>query len=340
METTEPMTAESAVELLLRPEEVVNEESQSDVEVTDEAEEEQPVEDSDGEAEEVEDTADDAEEESEDETEEDDEAEDNEDEVDVEEDDQEPEEELFTVKVDGVEEQVTLEDLKRGYSGQKYVQKGMQQAAEQRKAAEQVYETLLRERQNLAVIAQQVQQGGLTPPQEPTKEMFDTDPIGYMEAKMEYDEQLKTYNETLGAFQRQMQQQSEAELNARKLYSAQEAQKLRELIPELTDPQKAEAFRANIYEAAAHYGYTEVEMANITNHRDMLVLRDAMRYRQLQSKGEIVREKTKKARKPIKAGAKKVVDKKDVVRKQRDKLRKSGSVDDALALMLNPNLRK
>jgi hypothetical protein len=41
--------------------------------------------------------------------------------------------ELYTVKVDGKEEQVSLEDLKRGYSGQKYVQKGMQEVAQIRK---------------------------------------------------------------------------------------------------------------------------------------------------------------------------------------------------------------
>ena len=34
--------------------------------------------------------------------------------------------ELYAVKVNGQEAQVTLDDLKQGYSGQKYVQQGMQ----------------------------------------------------------------------------------------------------------------------------------------------------------------------------------------------------------------------
>lgn len=42
---------------------------------------------------------------------------------------------LYTVKVNGQEEQVTLDDLKQGYSGQKYVQQGMQDAAAQKKEA-------------------------------------------------------------------------------------------------------------------------------------------------------------------------------------------------------------
>ena len=42
-------------------------------------------------------------------------------------------EELYTVKVDGSEQEVTLEDLKRSYSGQAYIQKGMQETADSQK---------------------------------------------------------------------------------------------------------------------------------------------------------------------------------------------------------------
>ena len=56
----------------------------------------------------------------------------------------------FTVKVDGQEVAVTLDELKQGYSGQKYVQRGMQEAAMQRKQAEEVYNALLNERQHIA----------------------------------------------------------------------------------------------------------------------------------------------------------------------------------------------
>ena len=52
---------------------------------------------------------------------------------------EEPEPELYTVRVDGKEEKVTLEELTRGYSGQQYVHKGMQEAAAYRKEAEAVY---------------------------------------------------------------------------------------------------------------------------------------------------------------------------------------------------------
>ena len=171
MNATEPMSMDQAIEALVQPEEtteVVEEtESLSDAEATDEVEEEQPIEDSDDDAEEV----DEADDEPESDDADDEGDEDYEDDVDDVEDDQEPEETLYTVKVDGAEEKVTLEDLKRGYSGQKYVQQGMQKAAEARKEAEDVYTALMQERQNLANVINQVQQGALNPPKEPSREM-------------------------------------------------------------------------------------------------------------------------------------------------------------------------
>lgn len=338
MNATEPMTLDQAAEALVMPEtteEVVETESQSASEPEAELEEEQPEEDSfdDSEAEDY----DDDEPESDDADDEGDE--DYEDDVDDAEDEQEPETELYTVKVDGVETQVTLEDLKQGYSGQKYVQQGMQKAAEARKDAEETFNALMRERQQLANIVNQVQQGALVPPQEPSRELFDSDPIGYMEAKMNYDEQVKVYNQNVQVVQQQLQYQSAAEQQARGKYITEEAYRLVEAMPELSDPKKLESFQGRIRKVGEKFGYSKEELSAITSHRDMLVLDAAAKYMALQDGKTIVREKAKKARKPVKAGAKKIANKNEAVRKQRDKLRQSGSIEDAMSLILNPNLK-
>jgi len=160
-----------------------------------------------------------------------------------------------------------------------------------------------------------------------------------MEAKMNYDEQVKAYQQQVGQVQQQLQQQSQAEMQARNTYVQQEVGKLVEALPELADPKKAEAWQARINKAGEKFGYSKEEMANIASHRDMLVLDAAAKYLELQSGKEIVRQKSKKARKPVKAGAKKISTKSDVARKQRDKLRQSGSIEDAMSLILNPNLK-
>ncbi len=47
-------------------------------------------------------------------------------------DEAEPAERFYTVKVDGREQQVPLNELLRGYSGQAYIQRGMQEVADAR----------------------------------------------------------------------------------------------------------------------------------------------------------------------------------------------------------------
>ena len=335
METTDsntgPMSLEQAVDLMVQPEET------TEAEAPEEVEEEQPVEDSFEEADEDEDAE--VEDVDPDEVEEVDDEEDDENEYeDAEEDDEseDPVGDLHTVKVDGEEKQVTLEELKRGYSGQQYVQKGMQQVAEVKKEAENAYYALMQERQNLANLVQQVQSGqNLTPPQEPDSAMFDADPIGYMEAKIQYDNQVKAYQQNMGQVQQVLQQQTEAEQIARAEYAKQEAQRLVQVIPELADAGKAGKFKENLVRTATDvYGYTPEEIAGISSHRDFLVLRDAMKYREMMAGKETVQNKVKKAKPAIKPGAKKVSTKTDVVRKQRERLKKSGSIDDALALIM------
>lgn len=339
METTESMTLDQAVEAVVQPEEQAEMELETSEDLSSEeevdSEEEQPETDSLDDEE-----ADDEDDEALDDSDDDSDVEDNDDD-DVDDDDSEAtDEKLYTVKVDGAEQKVTLEELKKGYSGQKYVQQGMQKAAESRKEAEAVYTALMQERQNLANIVNQVAQGALTPPAEPDRSIFDSDPIGYMEAKMDYDERLKTYTAQMQQVQEQLYRQSAAESEAQQRYVQGEARTLVEKMPELSDPKKVEAFQKRIKRASEQFGYSPEEIAAINSHRDMMVLDAAAKYLALQDGKEIVREKSKKARAPIKPGAKKVASKKQAVQKQYDKLRRSGSLDDAMALILDPDLMR
>lgn len=338
METTDsntgPVSLDQAVEQMFQPEET------TEAELTEEVEAEQPEEDLVEDTEEEEDAeVEDVDPDEVNEVDDEETEEDNENEYeDAEEDDEseDPVGELHTVKVDGEDKQVTLEELKRGYSGQQYVQKGMQQAAEVKKEAENVYYALMQERQNLASLVQQVQSGqNLTPPTEPDSAMFDADPIGYMEAKIQYDNQVKQYQQNMGQVQAVMQQQSEAEQVARAEYAKQEAQRLVQVIPELADAGKAGKFKENLVRTATDvYGYTPEEIAGISSHRDFLVLRDAMKYREMMSGKKDVQSKVQKAKPAMKPGAKRVSTKSDAARKQKDRLKKSGSIDDALALIM------
>lgn len=249
------------------------------------------------------------------------------------------EEPVFTVKIDGTEKQVTLSELKRGYSGQEFVQKGMQEAARQRKQAEEVYAALLNERQQLAGLYQQMQSGSFVqPPTPPTREMFESDPIGYMEAKLNYDEGMAKYQEQSMQMQRLMAQQSQAEQAARQAYIQQELNNLKNVIPELSKPEQAAKVRDQLLSAGKAYGYSPEEIGQAIDHRALHVLRDAMKYREIMAgkqaadaKASTVRPKTA----PVKAGSKKVEQKGKQLMQQKAKLNKTGRIEDALSLMFN-----
>jgi hypothetical protein len=244
----------------------------------------------------------------------------------------------FKVKVNGEELEVTLDDLKQGYSGQKYVQKGMQEAAAARKQAEEVYSALLAERQQIANLYQQMQSGAIAaPPSPPTKEIFDQDPIGYMEQKMAYDEAKAAYDQQNTQMQQVMQQQSEAQARAMQAYVAQEMQALKAVMPEFGDANKATKIRENLVRGGnEYYGYSPDEIGNVMDHRAVMVLKDAVAYRNLMAGKDKAAKKVAGAKPVVKPGAKKVGDgKKTVQQRRKAKLGQSGRIEDALGLILN-----
>lgn len=329
-DTTEPkgpLTIDSALEQMFQTEE-------PETEAVEEAEDAQPEMDESDEVEEVaEDDGDDIVEDDE-EYESDDEDED----YDDEETEASSEDQSFTVKVDGELKTVTLDELKRGYSGQQYVQKGMQEVAEQRKQFESLNAQIAQERQALAQLLQSAQQGELVPPKEPSRELFETDPIGYMEAKLKYDEQVKDYQGKASQIQEQMQKAQQQQQQAMQQQAQIEAQKLMEVVPELREPKKAQVFKEKLVKIAQDaYGYTPEEIAMVNNHRDLLVLRDAMMYREMQAGKASAQGKAKKPKAPIKAGAKKVNTKGRQAQQQRQKLKQTGSIQDAMSLMFTNN---
>ena len=328
-ETTNDGSIESAVESILAPTEETVDTTEEETQITDEATD---VEES-AESEEV-----DTEEEEDDYTESDEEVEESDEDYDQVEDAVQDAPSNIKVKIDGNEVEVTLDELKQGYSGQKYVQKGMQQAAQQRKEAEQVYSALLNERQQINQLYQQLQQGGIAQaPIPPSRELFNSDPIGYMEEKLNYDETKVAYDGQMAQLQAVSNQSSQAEKVAKQTYLKQEMRTLQQKIPEFANSNTASKIKERLVQVGQEaYGYTPKEIGQVTDHRAIQVLNDAMKYRDIMSGKAKAVAKTKKARPIVKAGAKRVNDSATKVRKrQQAKLQKSGSIDDALDLILN-----
>jgi len=243
-----------------------------------------------------------------------------------------------TVKMDGQDMEVTLEDLKRDYGGQKYVQKGMQDAAAQKKEAEAVYTALNNERQQIAELYNQIQSNGMqSAPVKPTKAEFDADPIGYMQKNIAYEEAQNAYNQQMGQLQQVAQKNSAAQENAQKAYMHEQMQILQKEVPAFADPTKASKLKERLVTTGTnHYGYTNDEISNITDARAIKVLLDAQRYQDIISGKSKAKVKTKSANSVMKPGAKRTATPNAKIReRQQAKLKGSGSLDDAVNLILN-----
>jgi len=242
---------------------------------------------------------------------------------------------VFSVKVDGKEEQWTLDQLKQSAAGQAAINKRFQEAAEARKQIQQQAAALQQQQQQVAALYQQAQNGGLQAPTPPTREMFESDPIGYMEEKLKYDEAKAQYDQNMFQLQNVQKQRMQAQQEAHQTYLAEQAQVLTQYIPEIADPEKGERIKNALVDTGVSYGFTAEEMQGVTDARYVRALNDARKYRELVAKRKSAQSKGEKARPVVKAGAKKRVDNNAVTRKKAQaRLQKTGSIDDALSLIL------
>jgi hypothetical protein len=232
---------------------------------------------------------------------------------------------------------VTLSDLTKGYGGDQFNQKNMRHNAEQRKLMEEAFNNLNQQRAQLDQHAQHLNQNGLVAkPVAPTRALFTDDPLGYMDANLKYSEDMELYQDEQNQLQhnRQELQKAQAKVNQANLQNQQE--ELKRLIPDFADAKKATKLKNSLIEHGKKRNFTEAELGSVVDARTMHVLHESMLWRQsLEGKSD-VKAKLKKARPLMKAGVKKTGESANKVeQKLMSKLKKSGSINDAAALLFN-----
>jgi len=257
----------------------------------------------------------------------------------------EEEVDVYSVKVDGVDTEVTLEELTSGYSRQKDYTKKTQALAEDRKKLEEVamaykheFEETQRVRQQYVnQIGQYVQQGlhGLQQyGQIDWKTLKEEDPLEYVTKRDEFREEQHRV-------QRMQQQQqhaaSVAAQEGQRAHSAQleaEQERLVELEPEWADEKKRPEIAGRIRSFAEGVGFSSDEIDSIIDHRAVQVLMKAAKYDSLQN-SDIKTKKVKRNPKVIRAGSPKskgVSSAKKRTEKM-NRLKGSGSAKDAASLL-------
>ena len=245
----------------------------------------------------------------------------------------------YTIKVDGEELEVGIEELKNGYQRQADYTRKSQALAEQRKETEKIQserQQLEQERQMYANGLQMLQEQQTAKLQDFDKVEWETlkqeDPYAYMIKKDEYrDAQERVGN--LQAEQRLVQQEQAQQMQqARAHFVQQEYARLVDALPEWND--KDSTIKKDIQEYATSAGFKPEEINQLADHRSILVIKKAMEFDKLTKKVAPKKKAVKKVPKVQKAGrgTSKEETAAEALKAKRARLRKSGKQDDAASL--------
>jgi hypothetical protein len=243
----------------------------------------------------------------------------------------------FTVKIDGKEQEVELNELINGYQRTADYTRKTQALAEQRKAAEAELNAVREERQTyaqlLTALQQQIQQQQENPID--MESLYRDDPIEWVRQT----ELQRQRNEKLAASQAELQrlnqlQQAEVQ-RSMKARLEQEAQLLVEAIPEWKNADTAKSEKAALIEFGLKEGFQEDDLKGVADHRVVKLLRKAMLYDRITAKQATIKPKppTVQQSKVIAPGNPKSakVSTSEVVR-AKQRLAKTGNVRDAAKL--------
>jgi len=269
-----------------------------------------------------------------------DEGEEVEDTTDQEDDGEEVEEEvqLYKVKIDGEEAEVTLEEALSGYQRERTFHKRMNEVSQKSKAIEAESAETKQLRDQYAEGLQQLEQALRVP--EPNWEELRRTRTNEEFASIHAEYQIQQNN--LAKVQQQQQaimSQQQAEVQAQyQNHLKTEFDTMLDKIPAWRDEKVREAERSKVISyAKSKMGYTDDEIAQASDHRAIVTLRKAMLYDELMGGKTQAKKKVKTAPKMVKAGSPKT--KSEVVSKRNQDMMKrfnnNSTIEGAVELLLN-----
>ena len=244
----------------------------------------------------------------------------------------------YTIKVDGKDVEVTLDELQAGYSRQADYTRKSQVLAEQRKKAEEELAATQQERQRYVSQLEQftAQADSKLDELKSTDwtKLKEEDPTEYMLKRDQYRE-LQENKRTVEEEQKNLQYKSQQEQQAKwqeELVRQQEIMAQR--LPEWNDPNKGAKLKQDIKSFALKTGFSEQEVDSLIDARSVDVLHKAMLYDNLlaakisNKKAKVVPKVTRPGSPPTKGEISS-----DKVKAQRARLKKTGRVKDATSVI-------
>lgn len=239
---------------------------------------------------------------------------------------------LHRVKVQGQELEVSLDELKSGYSRDSDYRQKTHALAQERKILEdqktslsQSYDSKLKELTDLIGAAESyIGQSS----EKDLQKMYEEDPT--QAAKIDFQQRQQREN-----FNRLKQQAENVKLQQYNSYLEEQKRLAATKIPEYSDPVKGVTFKTQMKNTLSDYGFNDQEIGSLADHRFLMVVKDAMEYRSLKSK-PVTTKKVATAPKVVKSGTPKMENSRRAAVKQKiSRMRKSGGkLNDAQSAIL------
>ena len=245
------------------------------------------------------------------------------------------EEPYYAVTVDGTELSVNLEELIQGYQrNADYTRKTQELAQERNQSSEFVERSKkdveaklqkLNELNNAAQAQLQQEYANID-----FEKLYDEDPVEA--ARLEH--KMRKKHEQLAQVSQQTQSLQAEEFNK---YLEEQQKQLVKKMPEFLDEQKGPRFKQQMRDYLSNVGFKDQEINSIYDHRYVMLVKDAMSYRNLQKAKPEIKKKVANAPKVVKGGVAKSKGQANAEarRQQLSRLRKTGQVRDAAKFFRN-----
>jgi hypothetical protein len=248
------------------------------------------------------------------------------------------ESDFHTVKVDGEEYEVNLEELKKGYQLEQNYTKRVQKLQEETKEVDTLKTNLNAERQQYLQLMELAATQQLAEVNK-AKELLSTidkenDPVSYVKQQLRVQDIEEGLRNNITGFQQAKAQAEKLAQEERSRIVQEEQEKLSSVLPEWLSPD----FQKSVIDYARDQGYSDSELSNVISARDVSVINKARLYDELVSKKATVKKKRQPiVKKKVKASSPATAQtrKARAVKEQRQKLKRSGSVNDAAQALLS-----
>jgi len=195
-------------------------------------------------------------------------------------DDEESTDETFhTVKVDGEEYEVNLDELKKGYQLEKNYTKKAQALAEEKKEIAVLKAQVAEQRNQYLQITKNLmaeQSADLNNAKQHLSQINRSDdPIGFVQKQLEVQELEGKLRHRMSSVQHASTEQQQQSQEQMQKYLAQQNDLLKSQLDGWSDVDKSKVIQTSIAKFAEAQGYSPEEISGLSNARDVIVLNKA-----------------------------------------------------------------